>query len=74
MILKNSDNTKNMSHDVDAQLVAINTYFMNEIYELKRETSQLKLLEKTGKCENSESILTDILKSQICILQERILL
>ena len=63
-----------MSYDVDIQLVAINTYLKNEIYELKRQISQLKVLEKTGKCENSESILTDILKSQICILQERILL
>ena len=39
--LKNSDN-KNMSYDVDVQLVAIKTYFMNEIYELEREICQLK--------------------------------
>ena len=69
--LKNSDNTKNMSYDVDVQLVAIKAYFMNEIYELKREISQLKVQEKTGKCDSSESTLTDILKSQICILQEQ---
>ena len=31
--LKNSDNTKNMSYDVEVQLVAIKAYFMNEIYE-----------------------------------------
>ena len=37
--LKISDNTKKMSYD---QLVAIKAYFMNEIYELKREISQLK--------------------------------
>ena len=69
--LKNSDNTKNMSYDVDVQLVAIKAYFMNEIYELKREISQLKVQEKTGKCDSSESTLTDILKSQIRILQEQ---
>ena len=69
--LKNSDNTKNMSYDVDVQLVAIKAYFMNEIYELKREISQLKGQEKTGKCDSSELTLTDILKSQICILQEQ---
>ena len=69
--LRNSDNTKNMSYDVDVQLVAIKAYFMNEIYELKREISQLKGQEKTGKCDSSESTLTDILKSQICILQEQ---
>ena len=46
--LKNSDNTKNMSYDVDVQLVAIKAYFMNEIYELKREISKLKVQEKTG--------------------------
>ena len=69
--LKNSDNTKNMSYDVDVQLVVIKTYFMNEIYELKREISQLKVQEKTEKCDSSESTLTDILKSQICILQEQ---
>ena len=69
--LKNSDNTKNMSYHVDVQLVAIKAYFMNEIYELKREISQLKGREKTGKCDSSESTLTDILKSQICILQEQ---
>ena len=40
--LKNPDNTKNMSYDVDVPLVAIKAYFMNEIYELKREISQLK--------------------------------
>ena len=69
--LKISDNTKNMSYDVDVQLVVIKTYFMNEIYELKREISQLKVQEKTGKCDSSESTLTDILKSQIRILQEQ---
>ena len=70
--LKISDNTKNMSYDTDVQLVAIKeAYFMNEIYELKREISQLKVQEKTGKCESSESTLTDILKSQIRILQEQ---
>ena len=69
--LKNSDNIKNMSYDVDVQLVAINACFMNEIYELKREISQLKSQEKTGKCDSSESTLTDIWKSQICILQEQ---
>ena len=56
--LRNSDNTKNMSYDVDVQLVAIKAYFMNEIYELKREISQLKGQEKTGKCDSSESTLT----------------
>ena len=65
--LKISDNTKNMSYDVDVQLVAIKAYFMNEIYELKREISQLKVQEKTRKCDSSESTLTDILKSQIRI-------
>ena len=69
--LKISDNTKNMSYDVDVQLVAIKAYFMNEIYELKREISQLKAQEKTGKCDSSESTLTDILKSEIRILQEQ---
>ena len=69
--LKNLDNTKNMSYDVDVQLVARKKYFMNEIYELKREISQLKGQEKTGKCDSSESTLTDILKSQIFILQEQ---
>ena len=69
--LKNSDNTKNMSYDVDVQLVAIKAYFMNEIYELKREISQLKVQEKTGKCDSSESTLTDILKSRIRILHEQ---
>ena len=44
-------------------------YFTNEICELKREISQLKVQEKTGKCDSSESTLTDILKSQICILK-----
>ena len=67
--LKSSDNTKNMSYDVDVQLVAIKAYFMNEIYELKREISQLKCQEKTSN--SSESTLTDILKSQICISQEQ---
>ena len=43
--LKNSDNTKNMSYDVDVQPVLIKAYFMNEIYELKRELSQLKVQE-----------------------------
>ena len=66
--LRNSDNTKNMSYDVDVQLVAIKAYFMNKIYELKCEISQLKGQEKNGKCDSSESTLTDILKSQICIL------
>ena len=69
--LKNSDDTKNMSYDIDVQLVAIKSYFMNEIYELKREISQLKGQEKTVKCNSLESTLTDILKSQICILQEQ---
>ena len=46
--LKSSDNTKNMSYDVDVQLVAIKAYFMNEIYELKREISQLKCQEKSN--------------------------
>ena len=32
--LKNSDNTKNMSYNVDVQPVPIKAYFMNEIYEL----------------------------------------
>ena len=54
---------------IDVQLVAIKAYFMNEIYELKREISQLKVQEKTRKCGSSESTLTDILKSQIRILQ-----
>ena len=35
--LKNSDKTKNMSHDVHVQLAAIKAYFMNEICGLKRE-------------------------------------
>ena len=70
MILK-THNTKNMLYDVDVQLVATKPYFMNETYELKRETSQLKGQEKNGKCDCSESTLTDILKSQICILQEQ---
>ena len=69
--LKISDNTKNMSYDVDVQLVAIKAYFMNEIYELKREISQLKVHEKTEKCDSSESTLKDFLKSQIRILQEQ---
>ena len=43
--LKSSDNTKNMSYDVDVQPVPIKVYFMNEIYELKREISQLKIQE-----------------------------
>ena len=60
-----------MSYDVDVQLVAIKAYFMNKIYELKCEISQLKGQEKNGKCDSSESTLTDILKSQICILQEQ---
>ena len=68
---KISDSTKNMSFDVDVQLVAIKAYYMNEIYELKREISQLKVQEKTGKCDSSELTLTDILKSQIRILQEQ---
>ena len=61
------DKTKNMSYDIDVQLVAIKGYFMNEIYELKPEISQLKGQEKTGNCDSSESTLTN-LKSQICIL------
>ena len=65
--LKNSYNTKNM-YDVNVQLVAIKAYFMNKIYEFKREISQLKVQEKTGKCDSSELTLTDILKSQIRIL------
>ena len=69
--LKNSDHTKNMLYAVDVELVAIKAYSMNEIYELKREISQLKVQEKIGKCDSSESTLTDILKSQICILQEQ---
>ena len=55
-----------MSYDVDIKLVAIKAYFMNEIYELKCEISQLKAQEK-----NRESTLTDILKSQTCIFQEQ---
>ena len=61
----------NVDFNVDVQLVAIKAYFMNEIYELKREISQLKGQEKTGKCDISESTLTDVLKSQICIFQEQ---
>ena len=60
-----------MSYDVDVQLVAIKAYFMNEIYELKRAISQLKVQKKTRNCDSSESNLTDILKSQIRILQEQ---
>ena len=63
--LKISDNTKNMSYDVDVQLVAIKAYFMNEIYELKREISQLKVQEKPG----SVAVQNRLLKSQIRILQ-----
>ena len=44
--LRNSDNTKTISYDVDVQLVAVKSYFMNEIYELKREIS---LAERPGK-------------------------
>ena len=66
--LKQSNNTKNMSYDVDVQLVAIKAYFMNEIYKFKREISQLKGQEKNRKC-YFKMTLTDILKSQICILQ-----
>ena len=62
---------RHSSYDADVQLVAIKAYFMNEIYELKREISQLKVQEKTGKCDSSESTLTVILKSQIRILQEQ---
>ena len=69
--LKNSDNTKNISYDVDVQLVAIKAYLMNEICELKCEISLLKVWEKTGKCDSSELTLTDILKSEICIFQEQ---
>ena len=68
---KISENIKNMTYDVDVQLVAIKTYFMNEIYELKREISKLKVQEKTGKCGSSESTSRYILKSQIRILQEQ---
>ena len=64
-VLKNSDNTKNMSYDVDVQLVAIKAYFTNEIYELKLEISQLNSQENIGECDSPESILIDILKSQI---------
>ena len=53
------------------QTIAIKAYFINEIYELKREISQLKGQVKTGKCESLESISTEILKSKICILQEQ---
>ena len=69
--VKNSDHTKNMSYDVDGQLAAIKVHFMNEIYELEREISQLKGQEKIGNCVSSESTLTNILKTQICILQEQ---
>ena len=69
--IKNSDHTKNMSYDVDGQLAAIKVHFMNEIYELEREISQLKDREKIGNCVSSESTLTNILKIQICILQEQ---
>ena len=44
---------------------------MNEIYELKREISQLKVQEKNGNCDSSKSALTYIFKSQICILQQQ---
>ena len=44
---------------------------MNEISELKRDISHLKVQKKAGKCDSSESTLTDILKSQILILQEQ---
>ena len=47
MILK-THNTKNMLYDVDVQLVATKPYFMNETYELKRETSSWKARKKTG--------------------------
>ena len=57
-----------MSYDIDIQLVAIKTYFLNEIYELKRKISQLKGQGKTRKCDSLELTLTDILKSQIRIL------
>ena len=60
-----------MSYDVDFQLVAIKAYLMNEIYEHKCKISQLKGQEKTRKCDSSEPTLTDILKSQIFILQEQ---
>ena len=69
--VKNSDHTKNMSYDVDGQLAPINVHFMNEIYEFEREISQLKGQEKIGNCVSSESTLTNILKIQICILQEQ---
>ena len=71
MILKTQITPKICSYDVDVHPVAIKAYFLNEMYELKREISQLKGQEKTGKCGSSESTLTDILKSQICILQEQ---
>ena len=51
-----------MSYDVDGQLTAIKVHFMNEIYELEREISQLKDREKIGNCVSSESTLTNILK------------
>ena len=62
-----------MSHDVHVQLVAIKAYFMNEICELKREMKKVsaEVQEKTGKCDSSESTLTDILKPQICVLLEQ---
>ena len=37
--------TPKICHDVDVQPVPIKAYFMNEIYELKRELSQLKVQE-----------------------------
>ena len=52
-----------MSYDVDVQLVAIKAYFINEIYELKHEISQLKSQEKIRTCDSSGSSLTDVLKS-----------
>ena len=41
------------------------------VKELKHEISQLKDKEKPGKCDSSEQTLMEILKSQICILQEQ---
>ena len=60
-----------MSYDANVQLVAIKAYFINDIYELKRKKSQLKVQEKIGRRGSSESTLTGVLKSQICILQEQ---
>ena len=59
-----------MSYDVEVQLVAIKAYFMNEIYE--REETWNKSAESPGKDnDTSKSALIDILKSQVCILQQQ---